>query len=133
MKRLAQTQHKIHCPLSNEVATLTVRSDLDALPSRRHRRVTACSLLPPMPFVLPARKAYFADVEPPVGYLVDASGGPHVSTEPRCPKRCLHILNAAECGTATPLRCLSGGDSLELVRQTQGPGMMRAIWYHSGL
>jgi hypothetical protein len=42
------------------------------------------------------------------------------------------VLNAAEPGAGEPVRCTSGvSDALELARQTQSPGIMRALWFYS--
>jgi hypothetical protein len=38
------TQQTVRCPRTDETANLTVRTDAEAYPSRRHRDVTACSL-----------------------------------------------------------------------------------------
>ena len=130
MKRATLTQHTVRCPLHGDAASLQVRTAADAAPSRRHRDVTACSLLTPMWFAPVARRAYFPDVPPPVSYLCDG-GSPRQATEV-CPKPCLGVLNAAEPGAAASLRCASGVcDGLELVRQTQSPAMTRVLWTHS--
>jgi hypothetical protein len=131
MRRLALTQHTIRCPLEGCTATLTVRTDPDGYPSRRHLGVTACSLVPSTPFVPPARHSYFADV-PLVPYLREVDSAPRHSLEIACPGRCLAILNAAEPGAAEPARCTAGiSDSLELARQTQSPAITRLLWFYS--
>lgn len=132
MRRLAKTHHTVRCPLDGRPASLTVRTDPDGNPSRRHRDVTACSLLPPTSFVVPARRGHFSDVAPPVSYLYEVPRSPHHSLKVACPKRCLAVLNAAESGGGEPPRCTSGvNDALELARQTQSPGIMRLLWLHS--
>jgi hypothetical protein len=132
MKRLALTQHTLRCPLHDCTASLTVRTDSNGYPSRRHLDVTACSLLPSTSFVPPARSAYFPDMEPPVPYIREVNRAPIHSTEVACPKRCLPVMNAAECGAAEPVRCTSGvSDGLELARQVQSPALTRLLWLHS--
>ena len=128
MKDLALTQHTVRCPLGDRTASLTVRTDTEAPSSCRHREVVACSLLSSAPFVPPGRRAYFADL-PPVSYLCEVETAPVPSSELACSKRCLALLNAAEAGAVEPLRCTSGfADSLELVRRTQSPAIMRLLW-----
>ena len=132
MKRLALTQHTMRCPLYDCSARLTVRTDSNGYPSRRHLDVTACSLLPSAPFVPPDRSAYFSDLEPPVPYTYEVNRAPRHSTEVACRKRCLPVLNAAECGAAEPVRCTSGvSDGLELARQTLSPAVTRLLWLYS--
>jgi hypothetical protein len=132
MKRLALTQHTVRCPLEDRTASLTVRTDPDRGPSRRHLDVTACSLLPSTSFAPPARSGYFSDVAPPEPYLCEVDPAPRHSWEVACPKRCLAVLNAAEPGAAEPVRCTSGvSDGLELARQTQSPGITRLLWFYS--
>jgi hypothetical protein len=132
MRRLALTQHTVRCPLDDRTASLTVRTDPGGYPSRRHRDVAACSLMPSTSFGLPARSGYFSDVAPPVPYLCEVDPGPRHSSEVACSRRCLAVLNAAEPGAAEPLHCSSGvSDGLELARQTQSPAMTRLLWFHS--
>jgi hypothetical protein len=131
MKRLTLTQHTVRCPLDDRSANLTVHTDSNGYPSRRYLDVTACSLLPSMPFLPPARSAHFPDMEPPMPYIREVNRVPLHSTEVACPKRCLPVMNAAESGTAEPVRCTSGvSDSLELARQTQSPTIMRLLWFY---
>lgn len=131
-RRLTLTQHTLRCPVYGSRASLAVRTDSIAYPSRRNVDVAGCSLLPVTSFVLPTRTASFSDVSLPEPYLYEVSQGPHHSDQVRCPKRCLSVLNAAESGArAEPIRCTSGvSDSLELVRQTQGSAIARVLWYH---
>jgi hypothetical protein len=130
MKRLALTSHTVRCPLEDRSASLTVRTDPDAAPSRRHRDVETCSLLPPTAFVPPARTGYFADVAPPVPYLRGCGPMPRHCSRVACGKACLAILNAAEPGAGT-VGCTSGvSDSLELARRTQSAGVLRVLWLH---
>jgi hypothetical protein len=118
MKRLVTTEHTVRCPLEDCAATVTVRSDPDAAPSRRHRDVLGCSLRPPAPYVPPATLGYFADVAPPVSYVRDVAPGPCHAQEPACSKVCLGVLNAAEPGAGDP------GDSVhDLV-------MKRLLWIY---
>lgn len=132
MRRLELTQHAVRCPLEDCTASLTVRSDPDGYPSRRHLDVTACSLLPPTSFVQPARRAYFSDVAPVVPYAYEVPSAPCHSAEVSCSRPCLAVLNAAEPGAAKPLRCTSGvSDAMELARETQSPGIMRLLWFYS--
>ena len=131
MRRLALTQQTVRCPLDDRPASLTVRTDPDGDPSRRHRDVIACSLRPSTSFAVPARRGYFSDVAPPVSYLCEATRSPRHSSKVECRRRCLAVLNAAEPGAAEPVRCTSGvNDALELARQTQSPGIMRLLWFH---
>jgi LPXTG-motif cell wall-anchored protein len=130
-RRLTLTQHTLRCPMNDCRASLAVRTDSTAYPSRRYLDVTACSLRPPTSVVPPARTAYFSDMWPPEPYLYDISQVPRHSDEVGCSKPCLLVLNAAEsCGE--PIRCTSGmSDGLELARRTQSPAIMRNLWYHS--
>ena len=96
MRRLALTQHTVRCPLEEVTASVTVRTDPEACPSRRHRDVTACSLQPPTSFVLPPRIGYFADMAPAMPYLFEVHATPCHSLEMPCSRRCLAALNAAE-------------------------------------
>jgi hypothetical protein len=129
MKRQELTQHTVRCPRTDETANLTVRTDPGAGPSRRHRDVTVCSLMPSTSFVPPARRAYFSDLTP-LSYVCDVHAAPYHSPEVTCPRPCLAVLNAAEAGTAGPLRCVAGiGDSLELARRTQSPAIRRLLWF----
>ena len=132
-QRFTVTQQTLHCPMHDCRATSAVRTDASAHPSGRHVDVTACSLLPPTSFVLPARNAYFADMWPPEAYLYEVGQTPRHSAEVTCPKRCLAVLNAAESGPRPePIRCTSGmSDALELVRQTQSPAITRLLWFYS--
>jgi hypothetical protein len=131
MKRLLLTQQSLRCPVYDYTANLTVRTDPDGYPSRRHLDVTACSLLPATSFVPPTRRRHFADMAPPIGYLEEVDRTPCHSTDVVCPKRCLSMLNAAECGAAEPVRCGSGvSDGLELARQIHNPAIVRLMWYH---
>jgi hypothetical protein len=132
MKRLGLTQHSLHCPLYDCAASLSVRTDSNGYPSRRHLDVTACSLLPSTSFPPSARRAYFPDMEPPMPYTYEVNRAPLHSTEIACSKRCLSVMNAAECGAAGPVRCTSGvSDALELARHTQSPAIMRLLWLYS--
>lgn len=126
MKRLTLTQHTVRCPLENCTASLTVRSDPDGYPSRRHLDVAACSLVPSMPFVPRPRTAYFSDIAPPASYLCDADPAPRHALKVSCARPCLRVLNAAEPGAAEPV-----GDRRELARQTLSPGMLRLLWFYS--
>lgn len=131
MRRLTLTQQTVRCPLHDDTASLQVRTKSDAAPSRRHRDVTACSLLAPKRVDAFEWRHGFSDIAPPVSYLLRAAGGPARQSVEVCPKPCLDVLNAAESGVAGSLRCASGaGDGLELIRQTQGPAMLRAVWMH---
>ena len=131
MKRLELTHHTVRCPLDNCTANLAVRSDPGGCPSRRHRDVAACSLLPPTPFVPPATSGFFSDAAPVVPYVRAFDPTPCHSSEVACSQPCLAILNAAESGAAEPVRCSSGfSDGLELVRQTQSPAMARLLWLY---
>ena len=128
MKRQELTQHTVRCPRTDETANLTVRTDPGACPSRRHRDVTACSLMPSTPFVLPATRAYFSDLTP-LSYVREIHASP---SHPKvaCPRPCLTVLNAAEGGAAEPVRCVSGvNDSLELAHRTQSPAIRRLLWF----
>jgi hypothetical protein len=125
-------QHTIRCPLEECAATVTVRTDPEDYPSRRHRDVTACSLRPPTSFAPPVRRAYFSDLTPLMSYICDVAANPCCSTKVACAKPCLRVLNAAELGAAEPIRCTSGvSDGLELARQTLSPAAMRPLWFYS--
>jgi hypothetical protein len=129
MKRLELTQHTVRCPRADCTASLTVRTDPEGYPSRRHRDVTACSLMPSTSFVLPARKAYFSDLTP-LSYVCEIHPTPCHSLKVACPRPCLAVLNAAEAGAAEPVRCVSGiSDSLELAHRTQSPAIRRLLWF----
>jgi hypothetical protein len=129
MRRLTVTQHTVTCPIHDCAATLQVGTDLDAAPSRRYRKVLACSLVSSAA-VTSTRSAGFPDATPPVPYLCSADWPPRHPTGVTCAKPCLRVLNAAEAGP--PLACSSGvADGLDLIRQTQSPGMMRVLWMHS--
>jgi hypothetical protein len=129
MKHLELTQHTVRCPRTDETANLTVRTDPGGYPSRRHRDVTACSLMPSTSFVAPARKAYFADLTP-LSYVCEIHPAPCHSPEVACPRPCLAVLNAAEAGAAEPVRRVSGvSDSLELAHRTQSPAIRRLLWF----
>jgi hypothetical protein len=131
MKRLTLTHQTVRCPVHDCVASLEVCTDAGSAPSRRHRDVAACSLLPSTASEPFAWKAHFSDVAPPVSYLYAADWTPRHPTEVDCSKPCLEVLNAAEAGAAEPPRCSSGvSDGLELARQTQSPAMMRVLWMH---
>src|SRR5262245_17661939 len=128
MKRQELTQHTVRCPRTDETANLTVRTDAGAYPSRRHRDVTGCSLMPSTSFVLPARRAYFSDLTP-LSYVCEIHPAPWHSLKSDCSRPCLAVLNAAEAG-AEPVRCVSGvNDSLELARRTQSPAIRRLLWF----
>jgi hypothetical protein len=132
MKPLTLTQHTIRCPLEDRTASLTVRTDPDGYPSRRHLDVAACSLVPSMPFVPRPRSGYFSDIAPPASYLCEADPTPRHAFKASCARPCLGVLNAAESRAAEPIRCTSGfSDGLELARQTLSPSMMRLLWFYS--
>jgi hypothetical protein len=133
MKELALTQHTVRCPLLDDSsARVTVRTNPDACPSRRHVEIAACSLLPSTPSVAPARRGYLPDVPPPMSYLDEVDAAPCHPSKVACPERCLAILNAAEAGPGEPVRCTSGvADSMELARQTQSPALTRIMWSYS--
>ena len=132
MKRLALTNHTMRCPLDDRTASLTVRTDPDAYPSRRYLDVTVCSLLSAAAFVPSTRSGYFPDAAPPVPFLCGVDPAPRHSSKVACARHCLAVLNAAEPGAGEPVRCTSGvNDSLELARQTQSPAIMRLLWFHS--
>jgi hypothetical protein len=120
MRRRALTHHTVRCPLEgHHNASLTVRTDPDGRPSRRHLDVMACSLLPSTSFV------------PPSSYHSDVDSIPRHSGV-GCPKPCLAVLNAAEPGSREALRCTSGvSDGLELTRQVQSPAITAVLWSHS--
>jgi hypothetical protein len=133
MKRLVVTQHTVRCPLDGATATLNVRTDARRGPCRRYLNVTGCSLLPPASSVPFSRAGYFADVAPPLRYIRDVETGACATSDLRCAKRCLAVLNAAEPGAAEAMRCTSAvSDALELARQTQSPAMMRVLWSYAG-
>ena len=126
------TQHTMRCPLEECAATVTVRTDPEGYPSRRHLDVTACSLRPSTSFALPVRRAYFSDLTPLMSYVCDVVANPCRSANVACAKPCLRVLNAAEPGAAEPVRCTSGvSDGLELARQTLSPAAMRPLWFYS--
>jgi|SRR5215470_6403423 len=130
MKEL--TQHTIRCPLEECAATVTVRTDPDGYPSRRHLDVAACSLRPSTSFAPPVRRAHFSDLTPLMSYVCDVVANPCRSSKVACAKPCLRVLNAAESGAAEPIRCTSGvSDGLELARQTLSPAAMRPLWFYS--
>jgi hypothetical protein len=132
MKRPELTQHTVRCPLEDCTASLTVLTDPDGYPSRRHRDVAACSLRPSTPFVLPTRHRYFPDAMPPASYLCDVDATPRHSPDLACARRCLAVLNAAEPGAREPVRCASGvSDGLELIRATQSPAVTRLLYFYS--
>ena len=129
MKRQELTQHTVRCPRTDQTADLTVRTDHGAYPSRRHRDVIACSLMPSTSFVPPARRAYFSDLTP-LSYVSEIHPAPCHALKVACPRPCLATLNAAEAGTAEPVRCVSGiSDSLELARRTQSSAIRRLLWF----
>jgi hypothetical protein len=129
MKEL--TQRTIRCPLEKCAATVTICSDPEGYPSRRHLDVTACSLRPSTSFVPPVRRTYFPDLTPLMSYVSDVVANPCRSLEVECAKPCLRVLNAAEPGAAE-IRCTSGvSDGLELARQTLSPVAMRPLWFYS--
>lgn len=129
MERLALTQHTVRCPKHDCGAGLTVRTNSDAPPSRRHLDVVSCSLLPSASFLPPSRTAYFAGMDPAVPYLSGIDSTPLHSAEVECSKPCLAVLNAAECGAAEPVRCTSGvSDAMELARQVQSQALTRVMW-----
>lgn len=131
-RRLILTSQTLRCPVHDCRAALSVRTDSIASPGRRYVDVSACSLLPATSLVPPVETAYLPDVLLFGPHVREASQVPHHSSEVACPKRCLHVLNAAECALAQPIRCTSGtSDSLELARQTQSPAMIRQLWFHS--
>ena len=131
-RTVTPTQHTVRCPVNGKLASVSVRSDLDAAPSVRHLDVAACSLQPVTSFVPPERVAYFADVCPPQSYVVEVPSGPVHSASVSCSKACLSVLNAAEAGpNAGAVRCTSGmNDGMELVRRTQSPSITRIMWHH---
>lgn len=132
MRGLELTRHTVRCPLEDRTASLTVRSDPDGYPSRRHRDVTACSLLSATSFVPPPTIGYFPDMAPPVPYLGEVDTCPRHSLKVACRKACLAVLNAAEAGAAEPVCCTSGvSDALELARRTQSPAITRLLWLYS--
>jgi hypothetical protein len=132
MKRLTLTQYTVRCPLENGTASLTVRSDLDGYPSRRHLDVAACSLVPSVPFAPRPWRGYFSDIAPPASYLCEADPTPRHALKLSCARLCLRVLNAPESGAAEPVRCTSGfSDGFELARQTLSPSMMRLLWFYS--
>lgn len=129
MKKLAQ--HTMRCPMEERSATVTVRTDPEGYPSRRHLDVTTCSLRPSTSFVPSARRAYFADLTPLMSYICDADATPRHSLEVACPKPCLRVLNAAEPGAAA-IRCTSGvSDGFELAGKTLSPRAIRPLWFYS--
>ncbi len=131
MRRRVLTQQTVRCPLEDETASLTVRTDPEGKPSRRHRDVMACSLIPAAPFVPPATRGYFSDFAPPACYVRAFDPAPRHASAVGCSKRCLAVLNAAEGGGAE-VSCMSGvSDALDLARQVQTPAMMRVLWMYS--
>jgi hypothetical protein len=133
LRRLRITQEDMRCPLHDCRARLAVQTDTTAHPWRRYVDVTACSLLPSMSFVPPARAACFSDMSACEPYFYDITPSPRHSAEVACPKHCLYALTAADAGvSAAPIRCTSGiSDGLELVRQTQNPRITQLLWFHS--
>jgi hypothetical protein len=126
------TQHTMRCPLEECSATVTVRTDPEGYPSRRHLDVTACSLRPSTSFVPPVRHTYCSDLAPLTSYACDVEATPCHSVEVACAKPCLRVLNAAEPGAAELVRCTSGAsDGLELVRQTASRAMTQLLWFYS--
>ena len=126
------TQHTMRCPLEERSAAITVRSDPERYPSRRHLDVNACSLRPSTSFVSSARRAYFFDLTPLTSYICDADATPRHHFKVACSKPCLRVLNAAEPGAAESVRCTSGvSDGLELARQTLSPRAIRPLWFYS--
>jgi len=125
------TQHTMRCPLDGCAATVTVRTDPEGYPSRRHLDVTTCSLRPSTSFASPVRRAYFTDLSPLMAYVCDVVANPCRSLDVACAKPCLRVLNAAEPGAGEPVRCTSGvSDGLELARQTLSPAAMRPLWFY---
>ena len=120
MKRLVTEEHTVRCPLEDCAATVTVRSNPTAPPSRRHRDVTGCSLRPPASYVAAPAIGYFSDVAPPMCYLRESVSGPCYAREPACSKECLGILNAAEPGAGDPME------------SAQELAMRRLLWNYGG-
>src|SRR5689334_4146663 len=132
MKRLEVTEHSVCCPLEGRTANVAVRTNPDGHPSRRYLEVASCSLLPSALVVPCPRKVYFADVAPPMSYVREVDSTPRHSARPACPRSCLGVLNVAEAGAPDPRRCTASfGDSLDMARQTQSPGVMRLLWFNS--
>jgi hypothetical protein len=127
MKRPIVTEHTVRCPLEDCTASVTVRTDPDSAPSRRHRDVIGCSLRPPTPYVPLPPIGHLPELPPPLSYFREGWPGPCHSTEPACSKACLAILNAAEPGAGGPAATASG-DAMELARQIESLAMMRILW-----
>jgi|RhiMetdeSRZDD1v2_1073273.scaffolds.fasta_scaffold07075_10 hypothetical protein len=133
MKRVALTQHTVRCPLDDRAAAVTVRTDPDGYPSRRHLEVAACSLLSSTSVEPSARCSHFPDLAPLVPYACDVAPTPRHPLRVSCPSPCLAVLNAAEPGAAGSAPWASGvEDALELARQTQSASMMRILWFFGG-
>jgi hypothetical protein len=134
MRRLELTEQTVCCPLEGRTAVLTLRSDPDGYPSRRHVDVEACSLLLSTPRGAPTRSTYCADLAPPVPYVDAVDPAPRHASNIACSKRCLAVLNAVESSaTGGALACTSGvADAMELARRVQSPAMTRLLWFYGG-
>jgi hypothetical protein len=132
-RRLTLTQHTMRCPVHDCRVSLAVRTDPVPHPRRRYVDVAACSLVPSVVAGQASRTGYFPGVSPYLPFLYEVNPAPQYAEEPACAKVCLGVLNAAEgFPAARPLHCMSGmSDALELARETQPPGVMRQIWFHS--
>ena len=132
-RRLTVTQQTMRCPVHDCRVNLAVRTDPVPHPRRRYVDVTGCSLFPAVTAGPAPRTGYFPGVSPYLPFLYEVNPAPQYGEEPACAKHCLEVLNAAEgSAPARPIHCVSGtSDAMELARQTQEPGMMRQIWFHS--
>jgi hypothetical protein len=133
-RRWLAVSEGVRCPLHGLRADVTVLTDPDALPARRHTDVVACSLVSDAAIALPERRAYLADASPCAVVLEAATSHPVYASGVSCRRPCLHVLNAAASARPPqPLACASGvSDGIELMRQADRRATgCQSFWYTS--
>ena len=133
-QRLPVASRSVLCPVHEDQADVTVRTDPEARPGRQYVDVVACSLLSDAAFALPERRGYLADSPPCEVLLETARAYPVHTADVSCRQPCVFALNAASSAERPqPLACASGvSDGIDLMRQIDGRvSGSRLLWYSS--
>lgn len=132
--RLIVTHQTVRCPLHHLDATMTVRTDPNALPERRYQEVTACSLLPEQAAAVSTTDGARLQLFAYEGLYTSAEPLPRYSAHVSCGQDCLYTLNGVTEGCHRQQRAHPAGlDASVSLRQQEevSQRLQRTTLYHS--
>ena len=134
-RHLPIVSRDVRCPLHDDQAAVTVRTDPDAPSREQYVDVVGCSLLSDAAFGLPEHRAYLPDAPSCSVLLETATTHPVYATGVSCRQPCRFVLNVAALSVAPPpLACASGvSDAIELMRQVEPRAVDSRLLYYSAI